>query len=144
MFVRVALVGGILLLGGCFKSSLVTFPRARQVKGIEVSNALVPDGPPLYTITEPRKVEEILAFLHTQEGKWNNGKPVFSSGKYRLAFMGDNIRLFVRTGDGILQVQGADFEIHSHDLTPEEQDTLVALLSREEDPAGRHDLVGKE
>lgn len=126
---RVIAIGSVLLLAGCFRSTLVSFPPARQVTAIEVSDAYDLDAPPLFTIKEPKRIEAISAFLHSKQGKWDPLKSTPSAGKYRAAFVGDDIRLFLRTGDGILQMQGADYEIHYRNLSEEEQKSLLSLLS---------------
>lgn len=135
MNARVVFAGCLVLLSGCFRSTLVSFPPSRQVNAIEVSDAFDTGSPPLFTIKDPRRIERVLAFLHTKEGRWDPLRSVPSAGKYRAAFVGDDIRLFMRTGDNVLQIQGADYEVHYRDLEPEEQAELLALLSLDIDDA---------
>lgn len=129
MQARVIILGSVLLLSGCFRSTLVSFPPARQIDAIEVSDAFDENAEPLFTIKEPKRIEAIAAFLQSTQGKWDPLKSSPSAGKYRVAFKGDGIRLFLRTGDGILQMQDADWKIHFRDISEEEQRTLLALLS---------------
>jgi hypothetical protein len=118
----------VTLCGGCFiRSSLVSFPPPQEVREIEVLDATAPDDPPIVAIKDSRKIGEVLSFLQRTEGRWET-ETAPSEGKYSVAFVGENIRMFLRTGDGILQVQGADYKCHFRQLTPEEQDQLLALL----------------
>lgn len=143
MNARVVFTGCLVLLSGCFRSTLVSFPPSRQVTAIEVSDAFDSGGPPLFTIKDPRRIEQILTYLHTKEGRWDPLRSAPSAGKYRAAFVGEDIRLFMRTGDNVLQIQGADYEVHYRDLEPEEQAELLALLSLDIDdaPADATDLA---
>jgi len=106
----------------------VSFPPPQEVSEIEVLDATAPDDPPLVAIKDSKKIGEVLAFLQSTEGRWQT-ETAPSEGKYSIAFVGDNIRMFLRTGDGILQVQGADYKCHFRQLTPEEQERLLTLLN---------------
>jgi len=125
----IVVLSGAVLLSGCLSPGLVTFPPARQVTSIQVNDGPVSDDPPQQTIKDPRKIAEILAFLHDKEGKWDRNSIAPDIGKYHVTFVGENIRLFLRTGNGALQVQGNDYNCHYKDLSEEEQDKLLRLLS---------------
>ena len=129
MQARVFILGSVLLLSGCFRSTLVSFPPGRQIDEIAVSDAFDEEAEPLFTIKEPKRIDAIAAFLQSKQGKWDPLKSSPSAGKYRVAFKGDGIRLFLRTGDGVLQMTDANWEIHYRDLDEDEQRTLLALLS---------------
>ena len=120
---------------GCATPALVTFPPARQITSIEVFEGLATEDAPHSTIRDPEKIESILAFLHDQEGKWDKPTSTSGKGRYHITFVGNDVRMFLRTGNGALQVQGADYDVHYKDLSEDEQEKLLKLLAIDDVPA---------
>ena len=136
MSARIAILS-VLVASGCMtRSSLVTFPPARKITAIEVETKEVSDSTnaPRTAISDPQKIDEILDFLHRHEGKWDNSKRQRATGRYHVTFVGEGITLFMRTGSGVMQVQGGDYACHYKELTNEEQNTLLMLLKLPPEP----------
>lgn len=135
MSARIAALCVFIVSGCTVVSSQVTFPPARKVTAIEVdSKELSDSNAPRTAISDPARIAEILDFLHQHEGKWDNSKRQRATGRHRVTFIGDGITLFMRTGSGVLQVQGGNFECHYKELTNEQQNTLLALLKLPPEP----------
>ena len=129
-------------LSGCMSPALVTFPPARQVTSILIHEGPAEENPEQKTIRDPRKIGEILAFLRKKEGNWEQSSIAPDIGQYHVAFVGEDIRMFLRTGNGAMQVQGGDYTCHYKDLSEEDQRTLLRLLSI--DPANaKRDAAAK-
>lgn len=119
----------VVWLCGCISTGLVTFPPAKQITTIDVFEGPAAENGPHRKISDPRQIKEILAFLHDHEGKWDDNSIATEKGKYHIKFVGNDIQLWMRTGNGVLQVQGADYGLHYKELSEEEQDTLLSLLA---------------
>src|SRR5438552_1612694 len=91
MSARTLFISCLVLMTGCFRSTLVTFPPSRDITAIEISDAFAPGSEPLFTIKEPQRIDAIVAFLQSKQGRWDplNSDP--SNGKYRAAFVGDGV-----------------------------------------------------
>lgn len=142
-YVALCLCQGV-WLSGCISTGLVTFPPAKQITSIEVFEGLASENAPQRTIRDPRKIAAILAFLHDHEGKWDENNIATEKGKYHIRFVGNDVHLSLRTGNGVLQVQGADYGLHYKDLSEDEQETLLTLLAVPRVPAPVLDEVQLE
>lgn len=129
MHTRLLIVGLLLLAGGCFRSTRVSFPPPQKVTEIRIRDLSGPEDGPEIKIDNPERIHDILAYLNERSGKWEKYPYTPAAGRYSVSFVGQDIKLFLRTGNGTMEVQGGDYTPFFRDLNDTEQRTLLALLT---------------
>lgn len=135
MPVRMLLTLTLVVAGGCFRSSLVSFPPPQKVTEIRVRDLSGPEDAPDLRIDDPERIHDVLTFLNERGGKWDKLPYTPTAGRYSVSFVGQGIKLFLRTGNDTMQVQGGDYAPFFRDLSESEQKTFLSLLTIKTPPA---------